>query len=304
MNGSTVVILGAGASKPYGLPLGRELRDLVLKIPTHDPTTKLLKRFNISDEDFKNFKADLQTSASPTVDAFLEKRPSWMKIGKIATAIALDGKEKEEKLFPPNQPKDHWYEALWHSLQCASWSALKKKKVRVITFNYDRTLECYLCGVIENNFKISRSKAAGWLSEEFVIHPHGTLGEYKGERLHWLSMDRKDEYSRIKEALRSIVVVSEANPKTLAFSKSRSLLKQAETGVFLGFGFNKQNMTRLGFPGLCYEIPHLSVYASHRGIHKDDWQRICLNYFEAPFMSKQTWPSLSKIISKFISKSG
>jgi hypothetical protein len=67
MNGSTVVILGAGASKPYGLPLGRELRDLVLKIPTHDPTTKLLKRFNISDEDFKNFKADFQTSASPDV---------------------------------------------------------------------------------------------------------------------------------------------------------------------------------------------------------------------------------------------
>jgi hypothetical protein len=103
-----------------------------------------------------------------------------MKIGKIATAIALDGKEKEEKLFPPNQPKDHWYEALRHSLQCASWSALKKKKVRVITFNYDRTLECYLCGVIENNFKISRGKAAGWLSEEFVIHPHGHLASTKG----------------------------------------------------------------------------------------------------------------------------
>lgn len=27
----TVLILGAGASKPYGLPLGMELRDIVIK---------------------------------------------------------------------------------------------------------------------------------------------------------------------------------------------------------------------------------------------------------------------------------
>ena len=232
MNKSTVIILGAGASKPYGLPLGRELRDLVLKIQTHDTNSRLLRQFNISEDDFRNFKADLQMSASPTVDSFLEKRPRWMKIGKVATAIALDGKENEENLLPPNQPKDHWYEALWHSLQCGSWSALKKTQVRVITFNYDRTLECYLCGIIANNFRITRSKAAGWLSEEFVVRPHGTLGEYKGERLHWLSMERKDRYTRIKEALESIVVISEANPKTFAFSKSRLLLEQAETGVF------------------------------------------------------------------------
>jgi hypothetical protein len=31
INKKTVLVLGAGASKPYGLPLGTELRDSVIK---------------------------------------------------------------------------------------------------------------------------------------------------------------------------------------------------------------------------------------------------------------------------------
>jgi hypothetical protein len=305
MNGSTVVILGAGASKPYGLPLGRELRDLVLKISHYDPTTTLLKKFSISERDFRGFKEDLRTSAFQTVDAFLEKRPQWMKIGKVATAIALGSVENELKLFPPNQPKDHWYEALWHTLECGSWAALKKKNVRIVSFNYDRTLECYLCGVIANNFRITRSLASGWLTEEFVVHPHGTLGKYNGEHLYQLTLDRGDESSRIKKALESIVVISQANPRTTAYSKSRSLLEQAKTCIFLGFGFHEQNITRLGFPKLGgNNVPlsgnNITICASHRGIHKDDWRVICREYLNKPFLYRQNWPNLSRIVSENI----
>jgi hypothetical protein len=294
---STVLILGAGASKPYGLPLGRELRDLVLKIYANDPILRLLKQFDVTEEEFRNFKVDLQMSASPTVDAFLEERSKWMKVGKIATAIALDGKENEDVLFPPKQPLDHWYEALWHRLPNTSWTALKRTSVRVISFNYDRTLECYLCGVISNNFRISRAKAASWLSEEFVIHPHGTLGPYHGERLHWLSTDRPERYMRVKAALSSIAVISEAKPQTSAFREARTLIKNAAAGIFLGFGYHPRNMTRLGFPNIC-EDGAKEISASHRGIQKTDWSQICRSYFCDPTIARDSWPSLSRIISK------
>jgi hypothetical protein len=72
---STTIVVGAGASKPYGLPLGRELRDLVLKIPTGNYPTRLLNQFGISQDTFRDFRNDLQMSAISTVDSFLEKRP-------------------------------------------------------------------------------------------------------------------------------------------------------------------------------------------------------------------------------------
>ncbi|HEU5068838.1 MAG TPA: hypothetical protein VFV96_00305 [Verrucomicrobiae bacterium] len=297
---STVIIAGAGASKPYGLPLGRELRDLVLKIRTTDSNLKLLKQFNISQEDFRGFRADLQMSAISTVDSFLEKRPTWMTVGKIAMAMALDGKENEEKLFPPNHPRDHWYESLWQSLNCNSWSALKKKRVRVVTFNYDRTFECYFCGVIANNLRVSRSKAAEWLTEEFVVHPHGTLGKYKGEHLHWMSMERPDQYERIKLASKSIVVISEANTKTAAFSAARSLLKASDNFVFLGFGYHSKNMERLGFPEIS-DTPKRSIYASSKGVSRYDWSHICKNVFRKPSIERIRWSSLSAIVSNVIS---
>jgi len=293
---STVIIVGAGASKPYGLPLGRELRDFVLKIQTNDSRLKLLKQFNISQDTFRDFRSDLQLSGITTVDAFLEKRPNWMRVGKVAMALALDGKESEEKLFPPYHPKDHWYESLWQSLNCTSWAALKKKKVRIISFNYDRTLECYLCGVIANNFRVSRSLAAGWLSEEFIVHPHGTLGEYRAERLHWFSFDRPDEYTRIKGALDSIVVISEVNPRTRAFATARKLLKNSNNYVFLGFGYHSQNMKRLGFPEICQQDDK-TIFAGNKGIPKYDWWQICKYVLAKPSLTTSSWPSLSRIVS-------
>jgi len=105
MNGSTVVILGAGASKPYGLPLGRELPDLVLKDSDTRPNNQTPQAITtFLTEISKILQSDLQTSAISNGRCILRETSFMDENCKIATAIALDGKEKEEKLFPPNQP--------------------------------------------------------------------------------------------------------------------------------------------------------------------------------------------------------
>jgi hypothetical protein len=156
-------------------------------------------------------------------------------------------------------------------------------------------LECYFCGVIENNLKISRAKAAEWLTKEFITHPHGTLGKYRGERLNWLS-DRRDQYTRIKKALDGIVVISEANPKTASYAKARKLLEVSQNYVFLGFGYHSQNMERLGFPNICKK-QNRDIYASHKGVPKSEWWNICKYDFSADNLFGQNWPSLSRIVS-------
>lgn len=300
MDVSTVVILGAGASKPYGLPLGRELRDQVLSISMGDPNTKLFGRFQITSDEFRDFCSDLRTSAFQTVDAFLEKRPKWLKVGKIAMAMVLDGWEKEERLLPPKQPKDHWYEALWHSFRATSWASLKRTNIKIVSFNYDRTLECYLSAVISNNYPIQRKTAATWLKEHLILHPHGTLGEYAGEQLGGFRIGQPDRYARVLDALNSITVISEAESKAKLFSEIRNYIRVAERVIFLGFGFHEQNMVRLGFPEVCSSNKRQMVSATKKGVHKIDWKSLCKRYFGRTFVDATTWPTMSKIVSDCI----
>ena len=75
----TVLVLGAGASKPYGFPLGGELKDLIIKQirePNNDSSirlSELLSRQGISRGDQTEFAERLDQSAHTSVDAFLEE---------------------------------------------------------------------------------------------------------------------------------------------------------------------------------------------------------------------------------------
>ena len=139
----TVLVLGAGASKPYGLPLGFELRDAVLGESTSVAFRTREGSSSGSRQEFQAFCRDLAESGSSSVDAYLEQRPTWTEIGKSAMALCLLSSEckAKDRLFPPNQPKDHWYEVLWSCLRAPSWHAFKAQPVSIVTFNYDRSLE-------------------------------------------------------------------------------------------------------------------------------------------------------------------
>lgn len=138
----TVLILGAGASKPYGFPLAYELRDEIVKDDPYATQSRFLNELNYDEEAYLDFKEDLAHSGYSSVDAFLENRNKWLDIGKYAIAFNLLTYEKNIgfKLFPPHQPKDHWYEVLWQKLSTQSWQKFKENKIHIITFNYDHSL--------------------------------------------------------------------------------------------------------------------------------------------------------------------
>ncbi len=166
----TVLILGAGASKPYGFPLGAELRDDVIRARHKIELDYLLeKNMKFNHDYYAKFAEDLRTSGYSSVDAFLENRDDWIDIGKLAIAHKLILYEQNARLFPPNQPKDHWYECLWQKLSAESWKQFKKNRITIITFNYDRSLEHYLSAIIYNNFKIKPSAVTKALP---IIHVH------------------------------------------------------------------------------------------------------------------------------------
>ncbi len=153
---STVLILGAGASKPYGFPLGIELIGTI-NINTSTRNTSNLSRDNrqqlleagYTENEIHEFHTALERSIHPTIDAFLEDKPSHRELGAFAIAQALMPLENEANLF--SGVRD-WYPKLFHALNLKEADSTSDVS-GIITFNCDRSLEHYLAETTRGTFE-------------------------------------------------------------------------------------------------------------------------------------------------------
>jgi len=287
----TVLILGAGASKPYGFPLGYELRDKVLEIENveYERVFAILDEHYDDYNDFHDFKFDLANSGHSSVDSFLEEREKWLKIGKIAIAYKLLSYESLDPLFPPNQPNDHWYEVLWQKLLASSWRQFKENKINIITFNYDRSLEQYLATVISNNFKIRKGTAFRNLP---IIHVHGNLGSYEDYG--------KCEHEFIQKAANSIMIVHESYKSSKEFVKANEIIKYSKKTLFIGFGYHPQNMNKLSaIKSWKYSFPH-TILGTHKGFRSGAWMGICDRYGFSAVARRNGGGTISEFLSDWL----
>src|SRR6266550_5948463 len=174
----TVLVLGAGASVPYGFPAGRDLRDNIVG-ELSDVTTNLfvvLRSAGFDDAQITRFREALQKSGQPSVDVFLEHRsPEFTSIGKVAIAASLIPYEDEARLWGGSH---NWYEHVWKHLGPSLMDDVGQSRLSVTTFNYDRSLEHFLFSALRNSYNISTDDAARYLREVIrVVHVHGKLGE-------------------------------------------------------------------------------------------------------------------------------
>lgn len=299
----SVLILGAGASKPYGFPLGSELRDAVIGQAKEIRRVKSELDLGFESSDYQSFSKNLSHSGYSSVDAFLEENTEWDWVGKPAIALQLLASELhcEHKLFPPHQPSDHWYEKLWQHLKAPSWASFKKNKLSIITFNYDRSLEHYLTTVLCRNYGISCEVAFRGLKNLPFIHVHGDLGPYL-TRKQEPDFGQLLEQSRYDRAKRGIRIVHEDRGNTGVFKRARTVISQAEKVFFVGFGYHPQNMAKLGFreqKSLSDSFP-ARIFGTHKGIPAKSWKNLCYRYgFPRSAISKGTG-SISKCIDEWL----
>jgi len=293
----TVLILGAGASKPYGFPLGGELRDDVIKISQDKvgfESIKMLQGTDFEIDFFDSFINNLSKSDFSSVDAFLENRANWVEVGKLSIAYKLILYERNLKLFPPNQPKDHWYETLWQKLKAPSWQKFKQNQLNIITFNYDRSLEHYLSTILNNNYDVSKSTILKSLP---IIHVHGDLGPFKNYSMHSPAI--------IKEAADSIKIVHESDNSSEEFQVADKILMGAKKILFIGFGYHPQNMSKFKmFKSPIKYVDRTGAYhkvlGTHKGFKAKAWERIWgkYNFFHAA--KGQGGGSISEFISEWL----
>jgi len=292
----TVLILGAGASKPYGFPLGYELRDKAIK---ESVLGDVLDFLDMPLDHYYKFTEELAHSGHSSIDAFLEEREQWLDVGKLAIVYRLLDYERRCSLFPPSQPKDHWYETLWHKMSANSWNRFKKNEINIITFNYDRSLEHYLGNILNNNFHIKIETAVKALP---IIHVHGDLGLYKYEEY-----GKTKTIYEIKVASDSIKIVNETDISSKEFRKANKILIDSKRILFLGFGYHSQNMNKLSMfsastrPGerSSYTIDKL-ILGTHKGFKSRAWGRICDIYNFMPLAKDYGAGSISEFLSEWL----
>jgi len=156
------------------------------------------------------------------VDAFLEHRIEFLDIGKAAIASRLIGLEDKDRIFTT---KNSWYQHLYGALNCTQ-SEFADNALSVVTFNYDRSLECYLHACLANTYGVSEERAAELLEHIPIVHVHGSLG-----RLPWQSGDAKVQpYSAelnpesVAAARDSIKVIHEGHHKDLVLQEARDVI--------------------------------------------------------------------------------
>jgi len=247
----TVFVLGAGASHPYGLPLGSELRDNILNHFNLDHLDHSVELFNTTPfgrPEVDRFISALRFSGLGSVDAFLERRPEFMDVGKAIMGIELLHNEAQAR-FRLWQNGLNWLTYLYGAMIGSSLEEFADNAVSFITFNYDRNVEHFLFVSLKNSFGRSEDKTAAVVQKIPIVHLHGRLGHlpWQGERATIDYGDDQIDVRKMEIVTRQIKVVHEelTDGRDQDFAQAKELLRKSESGYLLGFGFGTRNVQRL-----------------------------------------------------------
>jgi hypothetical protein len=246
----TTLILGAGASIPYNFPSGR---NLLLEVcnnlrDSQNDFFKLIYSSTTNDISLiENFRNALLHSSQPSIDAFIEKRPEFLEIGK-ATIIAALLPYENKKILDRNG-NYRWYEYLFSKLLLKNPEDFANSKFSILTFNYDRSFDYCLFYSLKESFGLSEEKTVELINKIPIIHLYGKLGDLpsRGENImeYGYCQIRPLQSFDIKRLLKEIKIIHEVDSETDEIRKAKEIIRDSVVIAFLGFGYHQLNIQRI-----------------------------------------------------------
>ncbi len=280
----TIFILGAGASYPYGFPLGQELVTSIIKSSSYKVDS--IGRVNATPDylggllasgflksDIDNFRHYLRESNPNSIDAYLSENKHFLQIGKSCIAYIL---LKHESNFGYIAARGgDWYNYLGNILTTADPDNFDLK---IYSFNYDRSLEYFLKNKAQSFFYNNMEKQKKFLEKIPIIHLHGSLGD--------ISLFGKDvtidHFSILNRVASNIKIISEVESDK-NFEDLQLDIKMAKNVIFLGFGFHPLNMKRIGLATLRLLGKQPKFFASSIGLEEMEINTNFRNYITELF---------------------
>lgn len=214
----TTIIVGAGCSAEYKMPVGDGLKDAIadqleqigrrkrengfITVTSQGADDTLVGAITYEGQKFgdRNWVQIANGMAegirhAPSIDRYLHihrDNPAKVKIGKLAIAWAILAAEERSLLATgvnlagisrSNNGEPHWLQQLFNRLQAdVPLGEIERAfdKLTIITFNYDRLIEHYLFHAVKALGGFDEKQAAAALSHLKIVHPYGKIG-----RLPW-----------------------------------------------------------------------------------------------------------------------
>ncbi len=280
----TVLVLGAGASVPYGYPTGAELIEKVKSLGSD------YNRFDIAQA--------LKETPPLSIDNFLSINPSLASDGKFLIARVLLGMNTTGNSIPRNE--NDWYSILHHALSAPSVADVQgvvdnAKNLTIISFNYENSLEYHLFSRLLKTERFKDS-ACEIMNNIKIIHVYGSLfsipedfQEYKNNqvlRAHFLEsgffpISDKNHFLPYEDEryLDRFANTVSSNIKTIHDDRSRNQdavdkLKAASKIYILGYGFDHTNNERIGLDSALASVTGTGNYGAAKTIYYTNYQNL------------------------------
>lgn len=306
---SLVVIVGAGASKEVGLPVGEELKVQIsraLDIKYKDGFSQSSGSRTIA-EAYKRLGShglqgptagDYQRAGwsirdampqAASIDNFIDAHNENLLIaicGKLAIAECILEAERNSRIFinlsRGNEKinfegtNSSWFSSFFRVLvEGCQFSDIQRRlgSLAFITFNYDRCIEHYLHQALMNYYQVNSGAARDALSTLRIFHPYGVIGE-----LPWSNSQNAVDFGMSAGVDKLIEIAGRLKTFTEGTDQThseivliRDTLRSAERVVYLGFAFNDQNLDLLyGGERRSKNLGRNVVYGTALGISASD----------------------------------
>jgi hypothetical protein len=312
----TVLVLGAGASWHYGYPTGEELiADMASEADTLFGDVQVLERAGpayvleyIRDEaklktedtcsiNIQPLWNDLKEKCSSlmkrlrvinplVIDYFLGQNEDLRSIGRLLIGAALISRESHGRPKHARPLEKHdWYRFIFYKLceDCLCSADIRRNDLRIITFNYDISIDKYLSEALSNTALFESDDIETFLSDR-IVHVYGRIKPpsmrqqtelmrgrlRKHHELYAQATSALDKWDKIYQRSRSLRVIDphEKPDNQRELDLARRSIARAEHVYILGYGFDHNNNERIGLNVLMRRpIPTLATVPRHCRVH-------------------------------------
>lgn len=255
-----VFVVGAALSSELGLPMGGMLKSRIVSLlPTDrrgggDGLLRYLAETHGWMSECRTLATALPLASS--IDNLIEHRAEnegLVHVAKLAIARAIWKAEADSTIGAhhgslSSLPTDGSYAALFRLIV----NGVPKRdladafgRLRIITFNYDRTLEVFLHRALRAYGNLTDGAAQAILDRATILHAYGALSAtQEGESGRVISFSGDQDVDQLERDARGLRTFSEKIEDGSDVSLRR-LVASARHVVFLGCAFHRQNMNLL-----------------------------------------------------------
>ena len=300
----TVLILGAGASKGFGLPLGEDLKSNIandlriffskfgsnLESGSYEivEALRILVRNKETGQSgdinpLRHVAVRISEAMGPSgsIDEYVERHrndPKYAQCAKLAIAKSVLQGERKSSIFKDYSRTNEnivgnnsgsWMSMMLRDMtKRLSADEISKafRNLFIINFNYDRCFENFVFLWIKQMYGLEDGQAAQVCAQISIYHPYGKIGNLPHENPpNHIPFGEKVSGERLVSIASNIRTFSESAQDEDNLSAARTALSEAKKVVFMGFAFHQQNMDVLTIPG-SFERQTLRCYATTKDI--------------------------------------